>query len=80
MRSILGLAAGVVLLAGLAGCVEPGDPYAYDAYGRPYASGYGYSRYDYGPPAQWNYRDNSWNASRWDSHPYDAYNRYYYNR
>jgi len=72
-------------LAGLAlaGCVVPADDYAYSPYGgRQYAydSTYGrpYYAYPTRPPAQWNYHDNSWAASRWDSSPYDRYNRYRY--
>jgi hypothetical protein len=88
-RAII-LAAGLAAVA-LAGCAVPADDYAYDpyaarnydpysgryytyqpAYGRPYYERYAY-RYD--TPAQWNYRDNSWSASRWDSSAYDRYNR-----
>lgn len=53
-----------------------GRYYAYEpVYARPY---YGYDqRYAYrvDTPARWNYRDNSWTASRWDSSPYDRYTR-----
>jgi hypothetical protein len=52
-----------------------GRYYAYEpAYGRPYYYDQRYA-YRFEPQPRWNYRDNSWSASRWDSSPYDRYER-----